>query len=332
MTRWALLAAAALGAVACASPSEPPAEPEAATQADPSAEPEAAAPIALRFDWPDGLVLDVEYRRWSEPADETARTLRYRIEVSRRFRSKRIDVSAPRILEPVSPEGAARTLAPLVPSFVVGRDGQVDRLADADAHRAKMLALLGPDADPDAVPVWLEELMADEALLEGVRDRWSPLVGAWVGAEMQPDVRYQGDDEVVVPLFGGLAIPLATDYGLGPLGPCDAQPDGQGPRCVELTYRAHPDPARWETFLAEEVLPRLGQRAPGARVEDLRVEHEIRLVTEPEGLRPHALEVTRRVVARTQDEQGPHDLLALDDRRVWTFNEPAPEPESDPEE
>lgn len=247
--------------------------------------------VALRFDWPAGLVAEVELvrsLRRSDPGGEVAATQRlawrWRVEATegggRRIAAERVRLQEPetgatRPWDALSPE-RRRRLAALVPTLHVDAEG---RLREARA--------------PDGEPLGGEARERAAAL-------WEALVARWSGRTLEPGATRSGEGERRLALFDGLALPVATATGAGQWLPCHE--DAAQPRCLELEASARSG----------------GGGPPASAPATLRrvaLEEESYLVSEPQGLVPHYFERTRRLeIALAQDAGAPVALESLEQR------------------
>lgn len=282
--------------------------------AGPYAPPPVAAPapsaerLALRFDWPDGFAARVrgtETTQIGSPeAQETQRSdLHYRIRVERGAGNARIryeDFAFPARAggTPVrlaAVPGLEALAAALRPSFEVDADGRFSGTpeleGDVEAINRELSRLTArgeplPEGAPELPTRFSAELFRRHAPAE-----WFPLVEMWAGREVEPGGRYTLELVTRMPLLDGAPIRMKGELRVSGRVACEGE--GGAPRCVELVLETREDPL--------DLLPLLGRTAaqgpagaPPVTVAAIELRETVRLVTEPETLRPLRLETQRR--------------------------------------
>jgi hypothetical protein len=183
-----------------------------------------------------------------------------------------------------------------VPAFVVGPQGIVRRVANAEQHLADHRAMLESHlGDGAAMPdSWAETLALPEALEAMVTRIWSPLVEEWTGETFRV-----GEPNVT---RGEFAHPLADDKVAEPFEmkrivhrwvPC---PGLSERRCVLASLEFEPDESQAKilgSFLDTLDMPE-GNKMKIISAED---SHTVTVVTDPATLIPYRLEMHARVEA-----------------------------------
>ena len=145
---------------------------------------------------------------------------------------------------------------------------------------------------------------------------WQMLVGSWTDVELEIGEDFETDVEGPMPPVPGLpGGTLKTKVRIRAERRLDC-PDDPRKRCVELKTRSEADRESMATLL-EKMGVQSGAKNAGT-AGDLGAVEEIALVTEPNRLIPHRLDVTKTVGWR---EGGQPAQL---DRTTWTFRYAVP--------
>jgi len=269
--------------------------------------------VNLNFAWPQDLRGSVDYtahraRESNGQSDQVAISGRYDFVTSPvadglliRFENVETDVES----DGAGLESMVKTFmtkaASTPPSYVVGRDGQFRRIEDLDAFRDAVLGGLDEAfADlPEQTRTQISQVMAGvltrEQMEVAIVSDWNMFVGAWLDAELDEGDLYELQYEQPVPMLGNAAIPMRTTFLFTGRAACDDRDTGQG--CVVLEMKSFVDSDRLaaalEAFLGQ--FPADGQRP---KVEALRQDVSVRLVTEPDTLLPHRLDSRRYTETR----------------------------------
>lgn len=103
-------------------------------------------------------------------------------------------------------------------------------------------------------------------------EQWKRLAGFWRGAELELGAVYQLETELASPGADGRVVPMLVEFGASAWVPCT--PEVTTAECIELVFRAYPDPDR------------VGDRAND---EGLASEKTITLIARAEDLVPYSL-------------------------------------------
>jgi hypothetical protein len=274
--------------------------------------------VSLVFGWPDGLNADVTYR-WtrSKPGKpEQALAMTARLTVARQGETVRVAFRGWKAqpMANAAPGAAAPSLEAI--TTVVDKKGmfvRVDGTISADdsmrvaagvARARERESGANPGSDvtkkvAQTIPT-LSRVQAEQT--------WQMLVGSWTDVEVEIGEDFETDVEGPMPPVPGLpGGTLKTKLRFRAERWLDC-PDDPGKRCVELKTRSEAD---------RESLAKLLEKVPGAKgagtADNLGAVEEISLVTEPDRLIPHRLDVTK-TVGRPGEGQ-PAQL----DRTTWTF-------------
>jgi hypothetical protein len=282
--------------------------------------------VELRFSWPGRQEAQVTYRhtRIRTGAPRTAFSARYRSRAEPDGDGLRIvttgttwegDLPFP----PATAREALRASEQVVQR--VGPEGQFAGLEGEEAMRP-VLAHLFEDAK---VPPSLAEravALAQAAMRAEAEETWNLAVGFWTGADLELGEDYVTRSEGELPFAPGVTAVSAVEFTVRRRVPCTA--GERAPRCVEVTLRSTPERAAVDR-VSKALLARLagrGAEVPVGAREDLAVESELLLVTEPGTLRPFRMVWTKSVRAG----QGEGGLPALEEveRHEYDYRYPPP--------
>lgn len=276
--------------------------------------------VRLRFGWEPGMRADVDFekvriRNTDGRRDSTRMAMEYRIEVKPHPEGLLIANSAFRWTELPQLEGAAgefyRALAASEisgqPEYVVSPGAEFLRVHGMEEMAAELRAMMGnftaelegEGAEP--FRQMMETMLSPEALATSAATEWNTMVGGWVDADLEVGGEYELEDVAVVPLFPGVELPVLITFEVAGRVPCHE--NDPRARCVELLTTSVPD-----RDVLRQALGEFMQRAgvPADQVEEvvsqMAGETYVTLITEPETLRPHAMEIEKVVYAGEEDE------------------------------
>ena len=331
--RWSRgVAGAALALAACLAGCSP-----RAAQPPPAGSGE---PVSLRFGWPPGMQAQVltqasRQRVIGSDTREGATTTSYALAVHADADGvlvQTFDVRAQVRSDGVSPQQQAllefvtRASASL-PVLLVAPSGQVLGLRGVAEMRRELLAamtplLTGPAEQTETMRQSFESLFAEERLSGVVTALWTPIVGAWSGADLVIGETYEGADQQPSPLVPGMPITMAYKYRVMRRLPCTAGATALA--CVEIRLISRP---------SDEALPAIrasmqqlfSMNAPrGAtmpEIDDLEVKNSLTLITEPATLRPHRLVQERSISGIVEQGDQPDVAVRQTERAetTWTY-------------
>lgn len=283
--------------------------------------------VALRFGWPAPLEAEVTYRRtrtrtgtppsrfvarYRTVAEPDGPALRLRTEQTRWEGD--LPVPADRVAE------AIRASEAVVQR--VGASGAFAGLEGVDAMRPVLEPLLAAAGVP---PEQTERALAlaEGAIQAEAEELWNLAVGFWTDADLALGARYVMRAETALPFAAGLSLPGTVEFQVRRRTPCAA---GETvPRCVEVTLREVPDPdalRRASRTLRAWIAG--GEEPPDDAAEDVAVESELVLVTDPQTLLPRRLAWTRTARAEAADRREPvHEAV---DRSEYDYHYPPAAP------
>lgn len=269
--------------------------------------------VALRFAWPQELRGTVDYtshraREANGRSEEVAVSGRYDFVTSGvsdglliRFENVETEVESDGAgLEAMVKQFMTRA-ASTPPSYVVGGDGQFHRIEDLDEFRGAVLdGLDQASADlPDQTRAQISQVMAGiltrEQLEQSIVSDWNLYVGAWLDAELDHGDLYEVRYEQPVAMFGNAPIPMRTTFLFAGRTACDDGDDEQN--CVILEMESFVDSERLAAAL-EDFLSQFPADGQTPKVEALRQDVSVRLITEPDTLLPHRMDSRRYTETR----------------------------------
>lgn len=256
----------------------------------PAGSPAAPAPVALRFDWPEGFTAEVLARQEQESwGSDPVRSLSRRTLVTARQGQDIVVRSRSAPGEEGRRRGKAERLTDGL-GEVVRRDGTFVRADGVEG--ALDLVRHGGEVPVDVARRGLERSLATD---------WEILAGAWAGRSFvrgQPQhKRFAGS----VPLMATAETLLDVTLTFEGFTPCSTEETE--PRCVELRYHARTAPSARAATLA-----RIGQviaATPGRPVvREFHDDLDVTLVTEPATLIPHRIVDRESLRIRMRMEDG----------------------------
>jgi hypothetical protein len=197
----------------------------------------------------------------------------------------------------VSPEelrAVVDLLASGVPDMLVDRQGSITRVEDVERLQSTMRTLIERNVNPEtkkkAGPAFaqLMQMLTLPALLEAkAGDAWNPIVGAWAGSTLEVGATYVQEQKMPLPVQPGTEIQMKSEFTVTGTEPCERQ--GKTRRCAVVQLRQVPEPKDMERIVGEllDKLVPTAQRKQDVRL-TMNIETRTRLLTEPDGLFPHA--------------------------------------------
>jgi hypothetical protein len=292
--------------------------------------------IRPTFDWPVGLTAEVmatrhQVHRTPERTHEHRTEARYRMRVLHHARGRLIrrggfEIPPPLLEDPLG-TGALRRAASelaqlLAPGYIVSRAGELVGVVEAGELREAIASALEPLArrraghgvGPEAAVAHLPDaILAENATLE-----WGALVGFWTGRELDVGRVYETRSEEPVPFLAGTRVPMVYRYAARAHVAC---PGEDRVRCVELERTATADMESFRATL-ERTMEQMGAADGASELQELEIDHRIRLIAEPTTLRPHSLEIERRVGGAASTRDGGTGPFQIIDRRSYRFRYP----------
>jgi hypothetical protein len=283
--------------------------------------------VALRFAWPEKLESQVTYRstrtRTGQPT--TSSVTRFTQLAARDGERFRLTVRGVRLEGDLPvPPGTSVTAADLAAASeamvqVVTAEGELAAIEGTDAFRALLVKAL------EAAKIPKEQLdravaMGEVAMKSESQESWNLAVGFWIEADLDLGERYGLENEAEIPLLPGTTARYEVEFGVARKVPCAA--GEKALRCVEISLRSVPDPdvmPRITTALVER-LAGPEAKIPANAIQDVAIENELTLVTEPATLVPHRLVWTKAVRVTTQGEGGKPAALDQVDRREYEYH------------
>lgn len=277
--------------------------------------------VAVRFGWPAGMEATVEAERikiaqtGATPPDTQTSRSTYRLSVqdhpdgrlisfSDWATSGAIDTTVMALAQRLASEGFVARFAP---ALVVGMDGTLLRLAGFDAVREVLDSTLRPlfDSLPnptEARTAFLNRVLSEDFLLAKQAEEWNALVWSWSDVDFEVGAVYEHDANEPSPVFPDQLIPFHYESSLLSRVPCVQGVADSA--CVSLVIRSVPDPEVLTPFVIRFLKETMGMPDSVGASWHMEVENVIRLVTEPETLMPHRLEMRQKVNLTGPADQG----------------------------
>lgn len=266
--------------------------------------------VLLEFFWPPGLEASVTsvrtYTRTIEKRSSNTATSRFKFRVESNGDSLRIRFAEPSVefdgeFGGLPAEARAQIVAQfsnLMPDYFVTTAGEFAGIYDLQAYQARfkeyLVTTLPRDSDPNLTDR-LTALVASEAfLLSKTAEQWNTLVGLWVDAEFVFGEAITYESEEPLPLVPGETVLMHYSFSANRMVPCSRS--GVDRDCVELEMRSTADSEDMQRMI-ESLLSRVAGDASLQlpTFQTLEIENVIRLVTEADGLVPHACTTTKTV-------------------------------------
>ncbi len=294
---------------------------------------EAAKPasVNLAFSWEPGLEATVSTTktRLRDAGEQTKRsaTSSYAIRVAADGEDLRIQFSDPSFemsgdLEALPAQARAQLaaqIAELMPDYVVKKSGEFSRIHDLPAYQKRLEVfideLMPKDIDPGLLAQF-RAIFTSEGFLTGkAAEQWNTIVGVWAGAEFEFGEVYGYSNREPIPAFPGELILMNYEFSAKRLVPCRRA--GKDRQCAEVEMRSTTDPEDTKKLI-ESMLSRLagGEMPPIPPFKTLEVMNTIHLVTEPDGLVPHAYTVTRTMQGTIEIEGQVQSVQQVEETRV----------------
>lgn len=265
---------------------------------------------AVRFAWPEGLVVQVTSHSTvtesGQPPEQSSLEYTLRLEGQGEERKVSFEPKVP-VVEGAPPaEGAP----PQLPTLVLGPKGELRRIEGIDKTVQEMLQ----EAESQGIPKEQQALISglvQGAMEQAARTQWEMLIGKWAGLALKPGESVERKSQTLVPLFGSLAA-TREKVTLKERVPCTE--GAAEKRCVRLVLESSVDPGELErsgpelvrqlkaTMKANMGLP--DEAIPELSVLTLQVDNTVEFITEPETLMPHLQRSTTKAHVVLQEEGG----------------------------
>ncbi len=289
---------------------------------------DASEPVPFRFAWPVGLeIVASTTRERSRPRNRATGgpiTLTYTLRMEDQGDDLRIRVAAPEFSGIAERDAGTTALleqvGSLVPDFIVTRSGDFKSIADVEDYtkrlREVLVAILPEAGQLDAIEPLLGSLLSPAVLNAMASEEWNAIVGNLADSELDTYGVYEFSEATPIPVFPGRTVSM--NYVLEVSGFRECVRGGRPRRCVEVEIRSEADPAEVQQII-ESVLNAFGTKPiPAGSITRLELANSIRVLTEPDGLYPHELVISKRVRG-TAIEDGREQTLEQLDRKRTTY-------------
>ncbi len=202
------------------------------------------------------------------------------------------------------------------PSYVIDQHGLLASLTGMKEFRSNINTGLKPVLKdvPNEVRPQLDKMLAaltsEAQLMQGMSDDWNRIVGAWVGGEFELNEIYDLEFEVPVPALGNMPITMTSEFSYLGKVPCNAADKAK--KCIKLSAFTHIDEIEGKRFMSAFALK---FNIPNGDKLTLRMDTEIKLVTEASTLYPH--HVVERKTVTMPTPRGEQQKI---DTKEYSFN------------
>jgi hypothetical protein len=283
--------------------------------------------IALTFAWPDTLKASVHVDKSKArsapdmPPQRMSLGSSYEMVATRSgsdmlLRFGAISLDAAQRAEVPEPEIAKlqEVLGMGMPSYRVSAQGHFAGVQDIEKYRDKLRELLMKELPPGGDPQAAQRMqrVVDVRLLNGLAAaEWNYIVGAWAGGALELGKDYGLATEQPMPIGPAQAIKTQLTMTIVRWLPCEREGER---RCVEIELTSVPDPGEFAKAISGVLKDISQDKAPASP--DVEGGMELRLVTEPDTLVPHAYTVTKQVRIRAQEAGKQQELVEMEETRV----------------
>ena len=260
----------------------------------------------LEYGWHAGITSKVEYslrkKRVQQGVERgQSMTGSYVLRTSEHPGGIRIDFSDVTNRIDGDDTGAAEHLAGLMeavaanpPTYVVSPAGEVTGvvgLAELTARVRESVSAMLENAPAEVrtrIDGLMGQMLTERNMLAQLQQEWNRDVGQWIGAELEQGYLYELDFQAPVPMFGNVTVPTRATFEY--LGRARCNERSERARCVVLVYSSSVDEQGSRAIL-EALFERIGAPLPADLV--FKVDHRVELLTEPDTLLPHRVQVTK---------------------------------------
>jgi hypothetical protein len=292
--------------------------------------------VGLAFGWTPGLRASVTYvKTRTTVADERSSrsgTSKYTLladvdgdNLRIRFENPTFELGGAQKLPASVQAQLVGQVANLMPDYLVTQKGEFVGLHDLPDFqrrlRALMVDILPKDADPKLIGQVQSFVTSEAFVTSTAAEQWNAVVGAWLGAELEVGEQYTYSEKQPVPVFPGQQVLMHYTFSATRLSPC--RRGGTKRTCAELEMRSTADAEDTKAIIQSVVSSLAGKQLPQTPVfKTLEVENVVQLVTEPDGLVPHACTVTRTVKGTISVDGRDQHVEQVDETTV-TYTYPA---------
>ena len=260
-----------------------------------------------RFDWPDGLAMDVGFRIQGSRIDDEQPPLTWDVSSSSRWSVRRdggrtfVDRTAPGEWKgKAGPPGnnLPFRIVEHIPRLVVAKDGSFLGVEGHDAARAGILESVPELRGGDALVRTLgETAIRDEGLRAIAEDFWGILIGAWLTAGERLGEGHDFSTRSAVPQLGGGELDIRVRVRLESVADCNR--GGVTRSCGTFVMRSAADPEQVQGLLSRALT---GAGAPKLRWTAFEQRNEMTVVAEVDTLVPHRATLLRESLVEVEYE------------------------------
>jgi hypothetical protein len=260
--------------------------------------------VVLRFGWRDGIEADVQYTQFIDRQGDSDTPTH--IEIEGVYTMHVHDHAQGLLIEHLEPVASRFLSSPTLPpadprrivyssigyptaDWVVSKDGeklvQIQGLQALNESIAQSVQRAAPGADLDQV---IGTLANPDALFNAGRERWSNMVGDWIGSTLRPGEFGTGEGTEANPVIPSLEVPYRFQFKLDSLEACAAP----GGKCARVDITQFYDPTALNKTM-NDALARMGLSEMS--FDGLAQESHVILLTDPATLLPYQMDMTKGV-------------------------------------
>ncbi len=289
--------------------------------------------ISFQFDWPKRLAakLDISSSRYSERGGvDTA----LRAEASWRLMAEDLangnrKITHSLIGQPTLTAGAqAKPVIALqalfqigAPTLTVSSAGEFLRASDFDGLSKNLLSVVEELAHlPGGMGDLFEQIFSKENYASAALLNWEAMVSSWIPRTYEPEALYAYETESALPIPGNPLLNYKSEISISKPGPCPGSPAKQ---CVATRTVTIPNREELMQILSD-LNTKLSQAA-GVRQRVIFGEYNLvtttSLVTEPDTLVPHRMEIVKEITTRIDQRDGKRGKPFTEkQQQIWVFS------------
>ncbi len=201
-------------------------------------------------------------------------------------------------------------LSSFQPNFILSQNGQLLAIEKPEQFRLTINKLLGSDFEtrmnenPRAQKLF-DHILSNEYLYSNIKGGWDVLVGQWVDSKMILGATYEIKAEEEVPIFPGHPIEYISLISLVGRVPCQESENWE--RCIKLEIVSYPNEKDLDQMVRNtlDLAVEINKPSLNIMIDQIRFETRVTLVTEPQTLIPHFLEIwdTREGLGREGNDE-----------------------------
>ncbi len=286
--------------------------------------------IALSYNWPAGLEVDVSYRVFKERLRQ-GKTLNNEVSGSLTYTTSDhkkgliIETSNTQVkVEQASESGGQlqrfmQRLAAIDPSYIITQEGvlssvgKLDELKQSLSEEYEQLTSDLPEDVKNQTEGLMAKALSEESIFASISQDWNRDVAQWIGADFEVGYLYDVEYTTPVPMLGNAQVPTKGTYQVFGYVPCSAdagsdiehfakKPTDNSANCVEMYFTSNLIPAALVDVM-EQMFKSMGQEMPENF--EMKIDYEVFVITEPDTLLPHSVNEVKVITASAPQEVQP---------------------------